>query len=136
MILCIQANRVFETCIARERVAAAGGDTPGTEVHDEVQPRRGVVMKATVQWDPIKARSNWRKHGVTFEEAATVFGDPLSSTIPDPLHSDTGERFVMVGQSIQRRLLVVVHTDREGFIRIIRSRAANAHERKTYEEAT
>ena len=90
-------------------------------------------MKATVEWHPIKARANRRKHGVTFEEAATVFTDPLSSTIPDPLHSEEEERFIIIGQSIQRRLLVVVHTDRGDNIRIISARVANAHERKTYE---
>ncbi len=91
-------------------------------------------MKATVEWDPVKARTNRRKHGVTFEEAATIFNDSLSSTIPDPLHSETEERFIIIGQSIQRRLLIVVHTDREDVIRIISARVANAHERKTYEE--
>ena len=91
-------------------------------------------MKATVEWYPAKARANRRKHGVTFEEAATVFNDPLSSTIPDPMHSESEERFVIVGQSIQQRLLIVVHTDRGDHIRIINARLANPHERKTYEE--
>ena len=91
-------------------------------------------MKVTVEWDPVKARTNRRKHGVTFEEAATVFTDPLSSTILDPLHSETEERFVIIGQSLRRRLLVVVHTDRGNTIRIISARVANAHERRTYEE--
>ncbi len=92
-------------------------------------------MRVTIEWDPTKARINRRKHGVTFEEATTVFIDPLSSTIPDPLHSGDEERFIIVGQSIQQRLLVVVHTDRGDRIRIISARVANAHERKTYEEA-
>jgi len=92
-------------------------------------------MKVTVEWDSNKARKNRHKHGVAFEEAATVFTDPLSSTIPDPLHSDDEDRFIIIGQSIQRRLLVVVHTDRGENIRIITARVANAHERKTYEEA-
>jgi uncharacterized protein len=69
------------------------------------------MMKVIVGWDPVKARTNRRKHGVTFEEAATVFTDPFSSTIPDPLHSETEDRFIIIGQSIQRRLLVVMHTD-------------------------
>lgn len=93
-------------------------------------------MKVTVEWHPTKARSNHRKHGVTFEEAVTVFNDPLSSTISDPLHSDDEERFIIIGQSIQQRLLVVVHTDRVDSIRIISARVANAHERKTYEETS
>ncbi len=91
-------------------------------------------MKVTIEWDPAKARANRRKHGVTFEEAATVFNDPLSSTIPDPMHSESEERFVIVGQSIQQRLLIVVHSDRGDHIRIISARLANPHERKTYEE--
>ena len=91
-------------------------------------------MRVTVEWDPTKARTNRRKHGVTFEEAATVFTDPLSSTIADPLHSEEEERFIIIGQSIQQRLLVVVHADRGNRIRIISARVANAHERKTYEE--
>ena len=91
-------------------------------------------MKITIEWDPEKARTNQRKHNVTFEEAATVFTDPLSATIPDPLHSEMEERFVIIGQSIQRRLLVVVHTDQEDKIRIISAHLATAHERKTYEE--
>jgi uncharacterized DUF497 family protein len=91
-------------------------------------------MKITIEWDPEKAQTNRRKHNVTFEEAATVFTDPLSATIPDPLHSEMEERFVIIGQSIQRRLLVVVHTDQEDKIRIISVRLATVHERKTYEE--
>lgn len=91
-------------------------------------------MKITIEWDPEKARTNRRKHNVTFEEAATVFTDPLSATIPDPLHSEMEERFVIIGQSIQQRLLVVVHTDQEDKIRIISARLAMIHERKTYEE--
>jgi uncharacterized DUF497 family protein len=94
------------------------------------------MMKVTVEWDPVKARNNRRKHGVAFEEAATVFNDPFSSTIPDPLHSDIEERFIIIGQSIQRRLLVVVHADRGDAVRIISARVANAHERKTYEETS
>lgn len=93
-------------------------------------------MKVNVEWDPVKARINLRKHGVTFEEASTVFTDPLSSTIFDPLHSATEDRFIIIGQSTRRRLLVVVHTDRGNTIRIISARVANAHERKTYEETT
>jgi len=93
-------------------------------------------MTITVEWDPTKAGTNYRKHGVTFEEAASVFADPLSLTIPDPVHSDSEERFIIIGQSIQRRLLVVVHTDRGDRVRIITARVANAHERSTYEEGT
>ena len=54
-------------------------------------------MKITVEWDPVKAKTNLSKHAVTFEEAATVFNDPLSSTIPDPLHLEKEERFIIIG---------------------------------------
>jgi uncharacterized protein len=91
-------------------------------------------MRITLEWDLTKAEINRRKHGVTFEEAATVFSDTLSSTIPDPLHSNSEERFVIIGESIQRRLLVVVHTDQGDGIRIVSARLATAHERNIYEE--
>lgn len=82
-------------------------------------------------WDPVKARANQRKHGVSFEEASTVFGDLLAATFPDPDHSDQEARFVTVGLSRQGRLLVVCHAERED--RIISARRANSHERKRYE---
>lgn len=83
-------------------------------------------------WDLFKAKHNAVKHGVTFEEAATVFGDPLSLTIDDPAHSATESRFVTVGVSARRRLLVVVHADRGRRIRIISARRATPRERRTY----
>lgn len=73
----------------------------------------------TFQWDRKKAEQNLKKHRVSFEEATTVFSDPLSLTIPDPLHSAEEDRFVILGESIRRRLLVVVHTYREETVRII-----------------
>ncbi len=91
-------------------------------------------MAVIVEWDPDKARLNLRRHGVSFEEAATAFMDPLSSTIDDPLHSDTEERFIIVGESSQKRLLVVVHTDRGDHIRIISARVANPRESRDYYE--
>jgi uncharacterized DUF497 family protein len=91
-------------------------------------------MGLTFEWDPDKARKNQKKHDVSFEEAATVFGDPLSLTIEDPLHSIEEERFVTLGLSYRHRLLVVVHTEREDNIRIISARLAARHERKVYEE--
>lgn len=85
-------------------------------------------------WDPVKAESNIGKHGVSFEEASTVFGDPLSLTIPDPLHSIGESRFVILGNSHQGRLLVVVHTENEPqHIRIISARPATSAERRQYE---
>ena len=89
-----------------------------------------------VEWDDNKASANLRKHGVPFEEAATVFLDPLSITIGDPLHSETEERFVIIGESNQKRLLVVAHADRGDSIRIISARLATARERKEYEKDT
>lgn len=91
-------------------------------------------MSLSFEWDQRKAEQNLKKHGVSFEEAATIFADPLSLTIPDPVHSDQEERFVTIGISFENRLLVVVHTDRGDNIRIISSRNASPHERKTYEE--
>ena len=91
-------------------------------------------MGLIFEWDPAKARANVRAHGVAFEEATTVFGDPLSITIPDPLHSTDELRFIIVGRSRRRRLLVVAHTERGGRIRIISVRLAAKHERRQYEE--
>ncbi len=85
------------------------------------------------EWDEKKAYKNIKKHGVSFEEAATVFGDPLSITIYDPLHSKDEDRFVILGMSNKNRLLVVVHTDRNDRIRIISARKATKKERKQYE---
>jgi uncharacterized DUF497 family protein len=85
------------------------------------------------EWDPNKAAQNIRKHGVSFEEAATAFGDPLSITIFDPLHSIDEDRFVLIGMSNRNRLLVVVHTDRNDRIRIISARKATKKEKKQYE---
>ena len=91
-------------------------------------------MSLKFEWDSKKAVSNVKKHGITVEEAATVFGDTLSSTITDPLHSHGEHRFVLVGQSAQGRVLVVVHVERGDRIRIISARLANNKERRTYEE--
>lgn len=85
------------------------------------------------EWDESKARSNLTKHGVAFEEAATVFGDPLSLTVRDPLHSDEEDRFVTIGVSSGFNTLVVVYTDREDRVRIITARRATRAEVKNYE---
>ena len=68
-------------------------------------------MALTFEWDQKKASSNLRKHGVSFKEAATAFGDPLSLTIPDPDHSIGEDRFVLIGESQKERLLAVAHTE-------------------------
>jgi uncharacterized DUF497 family protein len=91
-------------------------------------------MPLNFEWDENKAKSNLAKHGVSFEEASTVFGDPLSITIPDPAHSQEEDRSVTVGSSHQSKLLVVVHTERGDSIRIISARRASRRERKDYEE--
>ena len=84
-------------------------------------------------WDPAKAEANEAKHGVTFAEAATCFGDPLGLVIHDPDHSDQEDRFVLMGESYGGRLLVVVHVDREDVVRIVSARQATRRERKSYE---
>lgn len=91
-------------------------------------------MKAGFEWDEQKAQQNLKKHGVSFEEAATIFDDPFSLTIDDPLHSTDEERCVTLGYSEPQRLLIVVHTDRRDNIRIISARAATRRERETYEQ--
>jgi len=91
-------------------------------------------MGLAFEWDRNKARSNLAKHGVSFDEATTALGDPLSITISDPLHSELEERFVLIGYSLRNRLLVVVHAERGGHIRIISARPATGRERLGYEE--
>ncbi len=91
-------------------------------------------MPLTFEWNLRKARSNLAKHGVRFDEASTIFGDPLSLTIADPEHSQKEKRYVTMGRAFNGKLLVVVHTDRGDNIRIISARAASRRERKFYEE--
>jgi uncharacterized DUF497 family protein len=92
-------------------------------------------MSLTFGWDPRKAVSNLKKHGVSFEEAATAFGDPRSLSVPDPTHSYGEERFILIGRSERTRLLVVVHLEiTETNLRLISARLANRQERQTYEE--
>jgi uncharacterized DUF497 family protein len=93
-------------------------------------------MSLIFEWDARKAGQNVKKHGVSFEEASTVFADPLALTIPDPLHSEDETRFVTMGLSHRRRQLVVAYTQRGERIRIITARGATARERKQYEEGT
>jgi uncharacterized DUF497 family protein len=84
------------------------------------------------EWDPEKARRNLSKHGVSFEEAATAFADPLSITRFDPDHSDDEDRFPLLGATHSGYLVVVAHTDRDDSIRIISARMASRSERRTY----
>lgn len=91
-------------------------------------------MKLTFEWDESKARSNLKNHKVSFELAASVFGDPNSVTVYDDSHSQKEERFVTIGMSDAGPLVVVCHTDRGDRIRIISARKATANEKKQYEE--
>jgi len=86
------------------------------------------------EWDKNKAGLNLKKHGISFHEAATVFGDPLAITFDDPDHSIGELRFITFGLSRFDRLLVVSHTERKDKIRIINARKITKHERKIYEE--
>ena len=88
------------------------------------------------EWDPKKATQNLRKHGVSFHEAATVFGDLLGTTVPDPDHSLTEERYIIVGMSDRQRLVIVAYTERDDRIRIISARELTRTEREVYEEET
>ena len=85
------------------------------------------------EWDDEKATSNLKKHGVSFEEGATIFNDPGIATIFDPDHSGDEDRYVSIGVSAQKSLLVVVHIFREERIRLISCRKATSAERKNYE---
>jgi len=85
------------------------------------------------EWDEQKAAENLAKHGVSFDEASTVLGDPLAGTILDPQHSTDEYRFVTIGLSTSQRLIVVLHADRDDRLRIISARRATPRERRRYE---
>jgi uncharacterized DUF497 family protein len=85
------------------------------------------------EWDAPKAAQNVRRHGIQFEEALTVFSDPLSMTFRDPDHSIGEPRFVTIGYSVQGALLLVCHTDRGPVVRIISARIATRREKKRHE---
>jgi uncharacterized DUF497 family protein len=85
------------------------------------------------EWDLRKAERNLAAHGVSFDEASTVFGDPLAATAEDSAHSEVENRFVTIGQSSSGRLLVVIHTERGERIRLISARTATHRERRQYE---
>ena len=91
-------------------------------------------MALEFEWDPRKAELNLKEHGVSFDEATTVFRDTLSITIADPDHSDSEDRFVDIGVSHRGQLLVVSYTERKDRIRIISARPPTRTERKSYEE--
>jgi len=85
------------------------------------------------EWNRDKAKKNLKKHKVSFDEAVTVFYDPLSATFGDPDHSDIEQRLITIGYSSHNRLLVVSHAERGMTTRIISARPATAHERKRHE---
>ncbi len=91
-------------------------------------------MTLSLEWDEEKAKANLKNHGVSFDEATTVFCDPFSITIPDPDHSRDEQRFIDIGSSDRGRVLVVVYTERGTIIRIISCRKATPTERRRYEE--
>jgi uncharacterized protein len=91
------------------------------------------MKNSEFEWDDDKAKRNLKKHGVSFEEAATIFNDPRIATISDPDHSEDEERFVSLGMSFIQRLLSVIHTERNERTRLISARKATKTERKTYE---
>lgn len=86
------------------------------------------------EWDPDKSEANLKKHGISFHDAATVFGDALALTFNDPDHSIAEHRLLTFGYSRMGQLLVVVHTERRGTTRIISARRATRQERKIYED--
>lgn len=88
----------------------------------------------TYEWDPVKAAANVRKHRVTFDEAASVFLDPLALTFYDPDHSEKEDREITIGRSGQHRMLFVAHAARQGHVRIISARRATRREQRQYEE--
>lgn len=91
-------------------------------------------MGYVFEWDSRKAASNLKKHGVSFDEATTVFGDPLSLLMDDPKHSEEEQRFLVMGSSVQQRLLVVAFAERHPHTRIISARPVTRHERNQYEQ--
>ncbi len=92
-------------------------------------------MKPNFEWDEAKAIKNRKDHrGISFDEATSVFDDPLLITYPDPTHSEDEERYLSIGISSKARILIVAHTDRENKIRIISARKATVSERSMYEE--
>ncbi len=91
-------------------------------------------MGLIFEWDENKAKSNLKKHGISFIEASSIFGDLLSITIGDLLHSQEEERFIIIGRS-RLKILTVVHVEKKDVIRIISARKASYNERKVYEES-
>ncbi len=96
-------------------------------------PRATLQVDLQIEWNAGKAESNLRKHGVSFEEAATVLADPLSITVDDPDHAE--ERYLLLGRARTGRLLIVALTERGDTIRLISARSMTPRERRAYEQA-
>ena len=131
---------MMDLAFRRGRDARPGGLSPprralAAEARSVGQTGREERLGLVFEWDPQKATKNRGKHGVSFEEASTVFGDALSITIPDPEHSRGETRYLTVGHSSQGRLIVVSHRDHPGGrIRIISARRASGPEARAYQE--
>ncbi len=95
--------------------------------------RGQINMSPVCEWDPVKAESNLRKHGVAFDEACSIFGDPMFITFLDEEHSAQEPRYITIGVSNQNRLLLVANADREDRVRLISARKATKNEREFYE---
>jgi uncharacterized DUF497 family protein len=93
-------------------------------------------MKLTFEWDEVKAKANFKKHKVSFEEGKTIFNDPFLCTLPDSEHSANEERYLNIGLSANGRVLILTHTERREKIRIISCRKAAEQERRFYEEGS
>ena len=98
-------------------------------------PTAYAIRPSILEFDSAKAASNRKKHGVSFDEAVTVFNDPLSSTLPDDQHSEDEDRFILVGRSSKQRLLFVVYTETDSRVRLIGARLVTAAEREQYEQS-
>jgi uncharacterized DUF497 family protein len=111
---------------------------PASRLTDGDEPLLASTGSGTLmsfEWDDDKAQRNLVKHGVSFDEAATAFLDPLSITIADPKHSQGEHRYVLLGQATSGRTVVVAHADRGGSIRLINARLTTPRERRAYEES-
>jgi uncharacterized DUF497 family protein len=93
-------------------------------------------MRLIFEWDEVKAKANLKKHKVSFEEGKTIFNDPFLFTFLDDKHSANEGRYINIGLSANRRVLILTHTERQGKIRIISCRKATSRERRFYEENT
>lgn len=94
-----------------------------------------VAVGLTFEWDPYKASSNLQKHGISFAEATTVFDDPLSATVSDPMHSTDEDRYLIIRLSNHGRLLIVAFAERAERVRIISARRLTIQEQRQYEQS-